>query len=315
MSGIGCAARFPYYVNAYGMHSIHGRAAAIATGLAASRPDLSVWVVSGDGDALSIGGNHLLHALRRNVNITILLFNNQVYGLTKGQYSPTSPLGQVTGPTPMGSIDWPLNPVSVALGAEATFVARAIDTDRAHLTEVLHAATRHKGAAFVEILQNCNVYNDGAFDHVRDAKENRIVLEHGAPMRFGAEREKGVRLGEDGSAEIVDVAEVGEDALLVHDAHADSPAIAFALGRLGYPVPARSRSASSATSSGRSTTTSWPRRSTTPGARRAKATSPPCCTRATPGRSPDRAEFRSSRCVTTIPPPWVAGHGLSSSSS
>jgi 2-oxoglutarate ferredoxin oxidoreductase subunit beta len=237
VSGIGCAARFPYYVNAYGLHSIHGRAAPIATGLAVSRPDLSVWVVSGDGDALSIGGNHFLHALRRNVNITILLFNNQVYGLTKGQYSPTSPVGQITGPTPMGSIDWPLSPVSVALGAEATFVARAIDTDRAHLTEVLHAAARHKGAAFVEILQNCNVYNDGAFDHVRDEKANRIVLEHGSPIRFGAERERGVRLGADGSAEIVDVADVGEEALLVHDAHADGPEIAFALGRLSYPLP------------------------------------------------------------------------------
>jgi 2-oxoglutarate ferredoxin oxidoreductase subunit beta len=237
ISGIGCAARFPYYVNAYGLHSIHGRAAAIATGLAASRPDLSVWVVSGDGDALSIGGNHLLHALRRNVNITILLFNNQVYGLTKGQYSPTSPLGQVTGPTPMGSIDWPLNPVSVALGAEATFVARSIDTDRAHLTETLRAAGRHKGAAFVEILQNCNVYNDGAFDHVRDEKENRIVLEHGRPIRFGAEAERGVRLRPDGSVEIVDVADVGEEALVVHDAHAKGAAIAFALGRLGYPEP------------------------------------------------------------------------------
>jgi 2-oxoglutarate/2-oxoacid ferredoxin oxidoreductase subunit beta len=237
ISGIGCAARFPYYVNAYGLHSIHGRAAAIATGLAASRPDLSVWVVSGDGDALSIGGNHFLHALRRNVNITMLLFNNQVYGLTKGQYSPTSPLGQVTGPTPMGSIDWPLNPVSVALGAEATFVARSIDTDRAHLTETLRAAGRHKGAAFVEILQNCNVYNDGAFDHVRDEKENRIVLEHGRPIRFGAESERGVRLRPDGSVEIVDVADVGEEALLVHDAHAEGAAIAFALGRLGYPEP------------------------------------------------------------------------------
>ncbi|HSE80256.1 MAG TPA: 2-oxoacid:ferredoxin oxidoreductase subunit beta [Gaiellaceae bacterium] len=237
VSGIGCAARFPYYVNAYGLHSIHGRAAAIATGLAVSRPDLSVWVVSGDGDALSIGGNHFLHALRRNVNITILLFNNQVYGLTKGQYSPTSPVGQVTGPTPMGSIDWPLSPVSVALGAEATFVARAIDTDRAHLTEVLHAAARHRGAAFVEILQNCNVYNDGAFDHVRDEKENRIVLEHGSPIRFGAAGERGVRLGADGSAEIVDVDGVGEEALLVHDAHAGGPETAFALGRLGYPLP------------------------------------------------------------------------------
>ncbi len=198
ISGIGCAARFPYYVNAYGMHSIHGRAAPIATGLAASRPDLSVWVVTGDGDALSIGGNHLLHALRRNVNVKILLFNNQVYGLTKGQYSPTSPVGQVTGPTPMGSIDWPLSPVSVALGAEATFVARTIDTDRAHLTSMLRAASEHRGTAFVEILQNCNVYNDGAFDHVRDEKENRILLEHGSRLRFGAEGEKGVRIGPGG---------------------------------------------------------------------------------------------------------------------
>jgi len=237
VSGIGCAARFPYYVNAYGLHSIHGRAAAIATGLAVSRPDLSVWVVSGDGDALSIGGNHFLHALRRNVNITILLFNNQVYGLTKGQYSPTSPVGQVTGPTPMGSIDWPLSPVSVALGAEATFVARAIDTDRAHLTEVLHAAARHKGAALVEILQNCNVYNDGAFDHVRDEKENRILVEQGSPIRFGDQGERGVRLGADGSAEIVDVDDVGEEALLVHDAHSHGAETAFALGRLGYPLP------------------------------------------------------------------------------
>jgi 2-oxoglutarate ferredoxin oxidoreductase subunit beta len=237
ISGIGCAARFPYYVNAYGLHSIHGRAAVIATGLAVSRPDLSVWVVSGDGDALSIGGNHFLHALRRNVNVTILLFNNQVYGLTKGQYSPTSPLGQVTGPTPMGSIDWPLNPVSVALGAEATFVARSIDTDRAHLTETLAAASRHKGAAFVEILQNCNVYNDGAFDHVRDEKANRILLEHGQPIRFGAEGERGVRLRGDGAVEIVEVADVGEDALLVHDAESEGAATAFALGRLGYPLP------------------------------------------------------------------------------
>ena len=162
-----------------------------------------MWVVTGDGDALSIGGNHLLHALRRNVNIRILLFNNQVYGLTKGQYSPTSPVGQVTGPTPMGSIDWPLNPISVALGAEATFVARSIDTDRAHLTEMLRAASKHKGTAFIEILQNCNVYNDGAFDHVREQKENRIVLEDGKPIRFGADNELGVRLGPDGAAELV----------------------------------------------------------------------------------------------------------------
>jgi 2-oxoglutarate/2-oxoacid ferredoxin oxidoreductase subunit beta len=182
VSGIGCAARFPYYMQTYGMHSIHGRAPAIATGLAASRPDLSVWVVSGDGDALSIGGNHLIHALRRNVNIKILMFNNQIYGLTKGQYSPTSEQGKVTGSTPFGSVDYPFNPLSLALGAEATFVARAIDTDKAGLTNVLRRAAAHRGAAFVEIFQNCNIYNDGAFDFVRDDKENRLYLEHGAPV-------------------------------------------------------------------------------------------------------------------------------------
>jgi len=165
----------------YGMHSIHGRAPAIATGLAVSRPDLSVWVVTGDGDSLSIGGNHLIHSLRRNVNIKILMFNNQIYGLTKGQYSPTSEQGKVTGSTPVGSVDYPFNPLSVALGAEATFVARAIDTDKPGLTNVLRRAAAHKGAAFVEILQNCNIYNDGAFDFVRDEKENRLYLEHGQP--------------------------------------------------------------------------------------------------------------------------------------
>jgi 2-oxoglutarate/2-oxoacid ferredoxin oxidoreductase subunit beta len=182
VSGIGCAARFPYYMQTYGMHSIHGRAPAIATGLSVSRPDLSVWVVSGDGDSLSIGGNHLIHALRRNVNIKILMFNNQIYGLTKGQYSPTSEQGKVTGSTPLGSVDYPFNPLSVALGAEATFVARAIDTDKQGLTAVLRRAASHQGAAFVEILQNCNIYNDGAFDFVRDDKENRLYLEHGAPV-------------------------------------------------------------------------------------------------------------------------------------
>jgi 2-oxoglutarate ferredoxin oxidoreductase subunit beta len=180
ISGIGCAARFPYYMQTYGMHSIHGRAPAIATGLAATRPDLSVWVVTGDGDALSIGGNHLIHALRRNVNIKILLFNNQIYGLTKGQYSPTSTQGTVSGSTPLGSVDYPFNPLSVALGAEATFVARAIDTDKPGLTNVLRRAAAHRGTAFVEIYQNCNIYNDGAFDFVRDQKENRLYLEHGA---------------------------------------------------------------------------------------------------------------------------------------
>ena len=182
ISGIGCAARLPYYMQTYGMHSIHGRAPAIATGLAVTRPDLSVWVVTGDGDALSIGGNHLIHALRRNVNIKILLFNNQIYGLTKGQYSPTSQQGTVSGSTPTGSVDYPFNPLSVALGADATFVARAIDTDKPGLTDVLRRAATHRGAAFVEIYQNCNIYNDGAFDVVREHKENRLYLEHGSPV-------------------------------------------------------------------------------------------------------------------------------------
>ena len=234
ISGIGCAARFPYYMETYGMHSIHGRAPAIATGLSVSRPDLSVWVVTGDGDALSIGGNHLIHALRRNVNLKILLFNNQIYGLTKGQYSPTTPAGTRNKTTPLGSLDYPFNPVSLALGAEATFVARSIDTDRAHLTEVLRKASAHNGAAFVEIYQNCNVYNDGAFDAVREEKENRIVLKHGEPIRFGADGEKGVRLRADGSAELVDVAAVGEEALIVHDEHAETSSLAYALSRISH---------------------------------------------------------------------------------
>jgi 2-oxoglutarate/2-oxoacid ferredoxin oxidoreductase subunit beta len=228
VSGIGCAARFPYYMETYGIHSIHGRAPAIATGLSVSRPDLSVWVVTGDGDALSIGGNHLIHALRRNVNIKILLFNNEIYGLTKGQYSPTSPLGKVTKSTPMGSLDHPFNPLSLAIGAEATFVARAIDTDRAQLTEVLRAAGKHKGSAFVEIFQNCNIFNDHAFDFVREDKENRIYLQHGEPVRFGPSGEKGVRLRSDGSAEVF---EADGDAL-VWDAHHPEASPAFALSRL-----------------------------------------------------------------------------------
>ncbi len=234
VSGIGCAARFPYYMQTYGMHSIHGRAPAIATGLAASRPDLSVWVVTGDGDALSIGGNHLIHALRRNVNLKILLFNNQIYGLTKGQYSPTSELGKVTKSTPMGSLDYPFNPVSLAIGAEATFVARSIDTDRKHLTEVLRRAAAHKGTAFVEIYQNCNIFNDGAFDAVKEQTENQIRLEHGQPIRFGAEGARGVRQRADGSCELVDVTEVGEDALLVHDEHHSTSSLAFALSRIAH---------------------------------------------------------------------------------
>jgi 2-oxoglutarate/2-oxoacid ferredoxin oxidoreductase subunit beta len=218
----------------YGMHSIHGRAPAIATGLSASRPDLSVWVVTGDGDALSIGGNHLIHALRRNVNLKILLFNNQIYGLTKGQYSPTSPLGTRNKATPMGSLDWPFNPVSIALGAEATFVGRSIDTDKKHLTEVLRRASKHRGTAFVEIYQNCNVYNDGAFDAVKEETENQIRLEHGKPIRFGADGERGVKLAPDGSCELVDVGDVGEDALLRHDEHHEAASLAFSLSRISH---------------------------------------------------------------------------------
>ncbi|WP_128979750.1 2-oxoacid:ferredoxin oxidoreductase subunit beta [Streptomyces roseicoloratus] len=239
VSGIGCSSRFPYYMNTYGMHSIHGRAPAIATGLATSRRDLSVWVVTGDGDALSIGGNHLIHALRRNVNLKILLFNNRIYGLTKGQYSPTSELGKITKSTPMGSLDAPFNPVSLALGAEASFVARTVDSDRKHLTEVLRQAADHNGTALVEIYQNCNIFNDGAFEVLKDneqAKEAVIRLEHGQPIRFGAELDKGVvRDPATGDLEIVTVTPENASRVLVHDAHASSPTTAFALSRLADP--------------------------------------------------------------------------------
>jgi len=235
VSGIGCAARFPYYMNTYGIHGIHGRATAIASGLAISRPELDVWVIMGDGDALSIGGNHLIHALRRNVNLTILMFNNQIYGLTKGQYSPTSEVGKVTKSTPFGSVDHPFNPVSVALGAEATFVARTHDMDRKHMQETFRRAHDHRGGAFVEIYQNCNVFNDGAFEDVtaKEARPNMLIpLEHGQPVRFGAQLEKGVMLDGQGRAMIVDVADVGEDAILVHDEKRDEPGLAFLLSRL-----------------------------------------------------------------------------------
>ncbi|HYH27282.1 MAG TPA: 2-oxoacid:ferredoxin oxidoreductase subunit beta [Actinomycetota bacterium] len=236
VSGIGCAGRFTYYMDTYGMHGIHGRAPALATGIATANPDLSVWVVTGDGDALSIGGNHLIHTLRRNVNIKILLFNNQIYGLTKGQYSPTSEEGKVTKSTPFGSLDHPFNPVALAIGAEASFVARSIDNDRKHLTDVLRAAAAHDGTAFVEIYQNCNVFNDGAFAAVRDkqagAQANQIRLEHGRPIRFGAANEKGVVQRPDGRVEIVDVPSVGEENLLIHDAHRADPALAFSLAHL-----------------------------------------------------------------------------------
>jgi 2-oxoglutarate ferredoxin oxidoreductase subunit beta len=221
-------------MNTYGVHGIHGRAPALATGLALARDDLSIWVVSGDGDALSIGGNHLIHALRRNVPIKILLFNNQIYGLTKGQYSPTSEEGKVTKSTPFGSLDHPFNPVALALGAEASFVARTVDTDRAHEADVLRAAAEHEGSALIEIYQNCNVFNDGAFDAVRaKGKEaNQIRLEHGRPIRFGAESERGVVRGANGALRIADVSDLGEDELLVHDAHEPNPSQAFALAHL-----------------------------------------------------------------------------------
>lgn len=239
ISGIGCSSRFPYYMNTYGMHSIHGRAPAIATGVALARPDLDVWVITGDGDGLSIGGNHLIHALRRNVNLTILMFNNQIYGLTKGQFSPTSEVGKVTKSTPMGSLDAPFNPLSVALGAEASFVARTHDTDRKHMTEIFRRAHDHQGAAFVEIYQNCNVFNDGAFDDllVKDRRADMLInLKHGQPVRFGADDDKGVVMGSDGQLRIVSIADVGEDALLIHDEQRADPSLAFALARLSHDV-------------------------------------------------------------------------------
>jgi len=241
VSGIGCSSRFPYYLDTFGMHSIHGRAPAIATGIATAREDLSVWVVTGDGDALSIGGNHLIHAMRRNVNLKILLFNNRIYGLTKGQYSPTSEPGKITKSTPLGSVDYPFNPVSLALGAEATFVARTIDSDRKHLTSVLSAAAAHRGTALVEIYQNCPIFNDGAFDAVKDndTKPDAIIpLVHGQPIRFGTPGEDGLgtkgiaRDPETGGVKVVQVSESGTDPLLVHDAHCPDPSTAFALSRL-----------------------------------------------------------------------------------
>ena len=234
ISGIGCSSRFPYYVDSYGMHSIHGRAPAIATGVAITRPDLGVWVVTGDGDALSIGGNHLMHALRRNVNITIMLFNNRIYGLTKGQYSPTSETGKVTKSTPFGSLDHPFNPVSLALGAEAGFVARTIDSERAHFTSVMKAAAQYRGASLIEIYQNCPIFNDGAFDELKgpEAEDALIRLEHGQPIRFGTQNHLGVIQHPVDGVKVVEVADVGEDALLVHNAHRPDPSVAFALSRL-----------------------------------------------------------------------------------
>lgn len=239
VSGIGCSSRLPYYVNTYGFHTIHGRAPAIATGVKAYNPDLSVWVVTGDGDGLSIGGNHLLHALRRNINIKILLFNNRIYGLTKGQYSPTSELGKKTKSTPVGSIDYPLNPISFALGAEATFVARTIDSDIQNLGQVLMQAGKHPGTAYVEILQNCVIFNDDAFKDVADRElraDNVLFLEQGKPLLFGKQKNKGIRL-KGMKPEVVTVGEGGvpESEILVHDAHNPDPAYAFMLSRFQLP--------------------------------------------------------------------------------
>jgi 2-oxoglutarate ferredoxin oxidoreductase subunit beta len=228
-------------MNAYGFHTIHGRAPANATGLKVSRPDLQVWVVTGDGDGLSIGGNHLIHALRRNVGIKILLFNNRIYGLTKGQYSPTSELGKVTKSTPFGSLDYPLNPIEIALGAEATFVARTADVETKHEQEILKRAHEHQGSAFVEILQNCNIYNDGAWEPITNRAtkaDHQLVLEHGKPLIFGKNREKGIRLRSDMTPEIVTLGQgIDESQLLVHDV--TNPSMAYILSRLGpnFPTP------------------------------------------------------------------------------
>ncbi len=238
VSGIGCSSRFPYYVNTYGFHSIHGRAPAIATGIKACRPELSVWVITGDGDGLSIGGNHLMHAIRRNVDLNIVLFNNRIYGLTKGQYSPTSEFGKKTKSTPFGSIDYPINPLCLALANEATFVARSIDVDVKHLSGILIQAAKHKGVSFVEVFQNCNIFNDGAFRHLRERefREDRILkLEHGKPLIFGRDRNKGIRL-RGLQLEVVELTHESRDVdLLVHDAKAEEPVLTYMLARMDYP--------------------------------------------------------------------------------
>jgi 2-oxoglutarate ferredoxin oxidoreductase subunit beta len=243
VSGIGCSSRFPYYVNTYGVHSIHGRAPAIATGIKVMRPELSVWIVTGDGDALSIGGNHLIHLLRRNLDVNVLLFNNRIYGLTKGQYSPTSEPGKKTKSSPQGSLDHPFDPVTLALGAGASFVARSLDVETKHLQAVLRRAHEHRGTSFVEILQNCNVFNDGAFEALTDKatkSDHALVLEHGRPLVFGAERTRGIRLGANLHPEVVTLGQNGisEHDLLVYDetnpAHAQ---VVASLRGAGFPTP------------------------------------------------------------------------------
>jgi len=238
ISGIGCASRFPYYVNTYGFHSIHGRAPAIATGLKVTRPDLDVWVVTGDGDGLSIGGNHLIHCLRRNVDMKILLFNNRIYGLTKGQYSPTSEVGKVTKSTPAGSVDFPFNPITIALGAHASFVCRTVDVEQKHLGEMLKRAHAHRGSSYMEILQNCNIFNDGAFNELSDKQikaEHQLVLEHGKPLIFGKNKDKGIRMNGQ-RAEVAQLGNgVGEKDLVVHDE--TNLALAFMLANFEAPLP------------------------------------------------------------------------------
>ncbi|MCG3137734.1 MAG: 2-oxoglutarate oxidoreductase subunit KorB [Phycisphaerae bacterium] len=238
VSGIGCSSRFPYYMNTYGMHSIHGRALAIATGAKVANPDLKVWVVTGDGDGLSIGGNHLLHAIRRNVEMVILLFDNRIYGLTKGQYSPTSVHGQKTKTSPLGVVDYPIHPLSVAIAAEATFVARTVDVDVKHLGEVLSAAARHQGTAFVQIYQNCVIFNDNAFEYASDKSiksDNIVYLEHGKPLIFGKNSDKGIRMNGT-HPEVVQLGN-GVDAsqLLVHDETLGDSSVAFMLSRMSHP--------------------------------------------------------------------------------
>jgi 2-oxoglutarate ferredoxin oxidoreductase subunit beta len=245
VSGIGCSSRFPYYMNTYGFHGIHGRAPAIATGIKASNPELSVWVITGDGDALSIGGNHFIHAIRRNLDINYILFNNRIYGLTKGQYSPTSEFGKKTKSTPMGAIDYPVNPLSLAIASEATFVARSLDIDVKHLGATVEAAARHKGVSFVEVYQNCNIFNDGAFDYFMERSvrtDHMIYLEHGKPMVFGKNRDRGIRMN-GAQPEVIQLgSETGlnENDCLVHDTHLKDPSVAFMLARMehpGFPQP------------------------------------------------------------------------------
>lgn len=237
VSGIGCSSRFPYYMNTYGFHTIHGRAPTIASGLKCVNPELSVWVVTGDGDGLSIGGNHLVHCMRRNIDLNILLVNNQIYGLTKGQYSPTSEFGKVTKSTPIGSIDYPINALCIAIASEATFIARTLDTDPMHMSMVLERAMKHKGVSFVEIYQNCIIFNDKAFGPVigRENREDRMVyMEHGKPLLFGKAKDKGVRL-KGLKPEVVNIKDVNASELIVHDEKSATPHYSYLLTQMAYP--------------------------------------------------------------------------------